>query len=68
MARTKNSAVMVIANRLVKEGYSRSTAMVKAWILVKLPALLVMCGWPSGQANPAIRGSLGCGSTRRAEV
>lgn len=41
MARTKNSAVMVIANHLVKEGYSRSTAMVKAWILVKLPALLV---------------------------
>lgn len=41
MARTKNSAVMVIANHLVKEGYSRSKAMVKAWILVKLPALSV---------------------------
>lgn len=25
----------------MKEGYSRSTAMVKAWILAKLPALLV---------------------------
>lgn len=31
------SRVMSTANRLVKQGYSRAAAMVKAWVLVKLP-------------------------------
>ena len=37
--RTINSKVMTIANRLVRQGVSRSLAMVKAWALVKLPQL-----------------------------
>lgn len=36
MKRTVHSKVMRMANNLVKEGYSRSAAMVRAWILVKL--------------------------------
>lgn len=39
--RVRHSKVMTIANRLVKEGYTRSMAMVKAWILVKLPQLKI---------------------------
>lgn len=35
--RTQNSKVMTIANKLVKQGYNRASAMVKAWVLVKLP-------------------------------
>lgn len=31
------SKVMTIANKLVKNGYNRSNAMVKAWVLVKMP-------------------------------
>jgi hypothetical protein len=31
----KQSKVMTIANRLVKIGYGRSTAMIKAWRFVK---------------------------------
>lgn len=34
--RTKQSKVCTIANKLVKEGYSRSAAFIRAWILVKL--------------------------------
>ena len=37
MKRTMHSKVMTIANRLVKQGYNRANAMVKAWVLVKLP-------------------------------
>ena len=33
------SKVMTIANALVKQGYSRSAAMVRAWITVKLRAI-----------------------------
>lgn len=33
------SKVMTIANRLVKQGFTRSIAMVKAWIIVKAAAL-----------------------------
>lgn len=33
------SKVMTIANRLVKQGLTRSTATVKAWIIVKANAL-----------------------------
>lgn len=32
-----NSKVMTIANRLVAEGYNRVNAMIKAWVLIKLP-------------------------------
>ena len=35
--RTKHSKVMTVANRLITQGYSRANAMVKAWILVKMP-------------------------------
>lgn len=35
--RTKNSKVMTIANQLVKQGYNRANAMLKAWVLVKMP-------------------------------
>ena len=31
------SKVMTIANRLVAQGYNRANAMVKAWVLVKMP-------------------------------
>ena len=37
MKKTTHSKVMVIANRLVKQGYNRVNAMVKAWVLVKMP-------------------------------
>ena len=37
MKNDKNSKVMTIANRLVAQGYNRANAMVKAWILVKMP-------------------------------
>ena len=33
------SKVMTIANRLVKQGLTRSLAMIKAWIIVKANAL-----------------------------
>lgn len=36
MKKLIHSKVMRMANNLVKEGYSRSAAMVRAWILVKL--------------------------------
>ena len=36
----RHSKVMTIANRLVKQGYNRANAMVKAWALVKMPQLL----------------------------
>ena len=35
--RAKHSKVMTIANRLVTQGCNRANAMVKAWILVKMP-------------------------------
>ena len=34
--REKRSAVMTIANSLIKQGLSRSAAMIRAWITVKL--------------------------------
>lgn len=36
MKRTVHSKVMRMANNLIKEGFSRSAAMIRAWILVKL--------------------------------
>lgn len=33
----KKSKVMTIANKLVAQGYSRRQAMIKAWVLVKMP-------------------------------
>jgi len=32
-----HSKVMTIANRLVKQGYNRANAMIKAWVLVRMP-------------------------------
>lgn len=40
MKRVKQSKVCTIANSLVKQGYTRAAAMVKAWILVKLPQVV----------------------------
>lgn len=37
--RTLNSKVLTIANKLVKEGFNRANAMVKAWILAKMPVV-----------------------------
>lgn len=37
MKKAMHSKVMTIANRLVAQGYNRANAMVKAWVLVKLP-------------------------------
>ena len=39
MKRTAHSKVMIIANRLVKQGYNRTNAMVKAWVLVKMQSV-----------------------------
>lgn len=39
MKRTQHSKVMTIANRLVKQGYNRANAMVKAWVLVKMQSV-----------------------------
>lgn len=39
MKKQSHSKVMTIANRLVSQGYGRSTAMIKAWVLVKLPQI-----------------------------
>ncbi len=37
MNRKPHSKVMTIANKLVTQGYNRTNAMVKAWVLVKMP-------------------------------
>ena len=39
MKRSAHSKVMTIANRLVKQGYNRANAMVKAWVLVKMQSV-----------------------------
>lgn len=39
MKRTTHSKVMTIANRIVKQGYNRANAMVKAWVLVKMQSV-----------------------------
>jgi hypothetical protein len=41
MKRNSKSRVMTIANKLVGKGYSRSVAMVKAWIIAKAERLSV---------------------------
>lgn len=45
------SKVMTIANRLVKQGMSRSLAMIKAWIIAKAPALRVKVKGTSYRQN-----------------
>jgi ADP-ribosylglycohydrolase len=35
--KTTHSKVMTIANKLVRDGYNRANAMVKAWVLVRMP-------------------------------
>lgn len=55
MKRTMHSKVMTIANRLVKQGYSRANAMVKAWVLVKLPNICTkVAGVTYGKRQQAI--------------
>lgn len=39
MKSAAHSKVMIIANRLVKQGYNRANAMVKAWVLVKMQSV-----------------------------
>ena len=51
----RHSKVMTIANRLVKQGYNRAHAMVKAWALVKLPNVLTkVAGVTYGKRQTAI--------------
>ena len=38
MKHSANSKTCTIANQLVAQGYTRSAAMLKAWILVKAPS------------------------------
>ena len=55
MTRTSHSKVMTIANKLVKEGYGRSTAMIKAWVLVKLPQVVTkVSGVTHGKRQQAL--------------
>lgn len=55
MKRTQHSKVMTIANRLVKQGYNRANAMVKAWVLVKLPKICTkVAGVTYGKRQQAI--------------
>jgi ADP-ribosylglycohydrolase len=52
---TQHSKVMTIANRLVKQGYNRAHAMVKAWALVKLPNVLTkVAGVTYGKRQTAL--------------
>lgn len=52
---TRHSKVMTIANRLVKQGYNRAHAMVKAWALVKLPNVLTkVAGVTYGKRQTAL--------------
>ena len=51
----RHSKVMTIANRLVKQGYNRAHAMVKAWALVKLPNVLTkVAGVTYGKRQTAL--------------
>ena len=51
----RHSKVMTISNRLVKQGYNRANAMVKAWALVKMPQLLTkVSGVTFGKRQKAI--------------
>ena len=50
-----HSKVMTIANKLVAQGYSRANAMVKAWVLVKLPLVKTkVAGVTFGRRQEAI--------------
>ena len=52
---TQHSKVMTIANNLVKQGYNRAYAMVKAWALVKLSRVTVkVAGVTYGKRQTAI--------------
>ena len=56
---TQHSKVMTIANNLVKQGYSRAYAMVKAWALVKLSRVTVkVVGVTYGKRHCTRQGSL----------
>ena len=52
---TQHSKVMTIANHLVKQGYNRAYAMVKAWALVKLSGVTVkVAGVTYGKRQTAL--------------
>jgi hypothetical protein len=52
---TSKSKVMTIANKLVAQGYNRAHAMIKAWALVKLPAVATkVAGVTFGNRQTAI--------------
>ena len=51
----RHSKVMTIANHLVKQGYNRAYAMVKAWALVKLSGVTVkVAGVTYGKRQTAL--------------
>lgn len=55
MTHKTHSKVMTIANRLVSQGYGRSTAMLKAWVLVKLPQIITkVSGVTHGKRQKAL--------------
>ncbi len=54
--RALNSKVMTIANKLVKEGYIRANAMLKAWKLVKLKKVEIKAaGVTAGKRQEALK-------------
>jgi hypothetical protein len=56
MKTNTRSNVTTIANNLVKQGYNRSKAMVKAWVLVKLESVSVrVAGVTFGKRQQAIK-------------
>ena len=55
MKMTKHSNVMTLANNLVKQGCSRSKAMIKAWILIRLETVNIkVTGVTIGKRQEAI--------------
>ena len=55
MTKTTHSKVMTIANKLVQQGYNRANAMVKAWVLVKMPLVETrVAGVTHGKRQKAI--------------
>lgn len=63
------SKVMTIANRLVKQGLTRSIATVKAWVIVKASALRTKVKGTSRHQDTLERlaGGQSCGHIRKAE-
>jgi len=56
MKNATKSKVMTIANRLVAQGWGRTTAMIRAWALVKLPRVETkVAGVTHGNRQKAIQ-------------